>query len=183
MHVAILSLAFFRKTFIRGRARRPHTPSTSSLIMTDYETVARNERARLDASIPLNLRLSPDFVANLPRDVSEVPETCGLLTEEQIRITRMDGTALAQEIASGKVTAVDAVTAVASRAAIAEQLVRQLRLIDTLRVDRTEPVLRYRSISHRSSTEVHHDCPSRRQATLRGSARLLTYLFTSPFAF
>lgn len=110
--------------------------------MTDYDTVARNERARLDASIPLNLRLSPALVANLPKDVSEVPETCGLLTEEQIRITRMDGTALAQEIASGKVTAVDAVTAVASRAAIAEQLVRQLRLIDTLRVDRTEPVLR-----------------------------------------
>lgn len=95
--------------------------------MADYETVAKTERARLDASIPLNLRLSLDLVANLPQDVSEVPETCGLLTDEQIRITRMDGTALAQEIASGKITAVDAVTAVASRAAIAEQLVRPLR--------------------------------------------------------
>ncbi|EPT05414.1 hypothetical protein FOMPIDRAFT_130741 [Fomitopsis schrenkii] len=94
--------------------------------MADYETVAKTERARLDASIPLNLRLSLDLVANLPQDVSEVPETCGLLTDEQIRITRMDGTALAQEIASGKITAVDAVTAVASRAAIAEQLVHPL---------------------------------------------------------
>ena len=98
------------------------------MIMADYETVAKNERARLDASIPLNLRLPPDLVAALPKDVSEVPETCGLLTEEQIRITRVDGTALAQEIASGKITAVDAVTAVASRAAIAEQLVRRARL-------------------------------------------------------
>lgn len=91
--------------------------------MADYETVAKTERARLDASIPLNLRLSPDLITNLPKDVSGVPETCGLLTEEQTRITQMDGTALAQEIASGKITAVNAVTAVASRAAIAEQLV------------------------------------------------------------
>lgn len=108
--------------------------------MADYETVAKTERARLAASIPLNLRLSPELVANLPKDVSEVPETCGLLTEEQIRITQMDGTALAQEIASGKVTAVDAVTAVASRAAIAEQLVRQPRPVDNLRVYRPEVV-------------------------------------------
>ena len=61
----------------------------------------------------------------MPKDVTEVLETCGLLTEEQIRITQMDGTALAQAIASAKITAVDAVTAVASRAAIAEQLVRR----------------------------------------------------------
>ncbi|KAI0736568.1 amidase signature domain-containing protein [Fomitopsis betulina] len=94
--------------------------------MADYETVAKTERARLDASIPLNLRLSPDLITNLPKDVSGVPETCGLLTEEQTRITQMDGTALAQEIASGKITAVNAVIAVASRAAIAEQLVHPL---------------------------------------------------------
>ena len=125
--------------------RLPHTFSTSSPIMADYETVARTERARLAASIPLNLRLSPDLVANLPKDVSEVPETCGLLTEEQIRITQLDGTALAQEIASGKVTAVDAVTAVASRAAIAEQLVRQLRSVDNVRAYRQEVVFAHHS--------------------------------------
>lgn len=104
-----------------------HAPLTLPpfMIMADYETVAKNERARLDASIPLNLRLAHDLVADLPNDVSEVLETCGLLTEEQIRITQMDGTALAQAIASAKITAVDAVTAVASRAAIAEQLVRR----------------------------------------------------------
>ncbi|KZT74233.1 amidase [Daedalea quercina L-15889] len=94
--------------------------------MTDYETLAKNERARLDASIPPNLRLPSEFLANLPKDVSAIPETCGLLTDEQIRITRLDGTGIAQEIASGKITAVDAVTAVASRAAIAEQLIHPL---------------------------------------------------------
>ncbi|TFY68878.1 hypothetical protein EVJ58_g748 [Rhodofomes roseus] len=94
--------------------------------MTDYESIAKSERARLDASIPANLHLPSELLANLPKDVSGVPETCGLLTEEQIRITRFDGTALAQEIASGKITAVDAVTAVASRAAIAEQLTHPL---------------------------------------------------------
>ncbi|KZT74239.1 amidase [Daedalea quercina L-15889] len=94
--------------------------------MADYETVAKSERARLDASIPPNLRLPSELLADLPKDVSAIPETCGLLTDEQIRITQLDTTALAQEIASGKITAVDAVTAVASRAAIAEQLVHPL---------------------------------------------------------
>ncbi|KAF9235627.1 amidase signature domain-containing protein [Melanogaster broomeanus] len=48
--------------------------------------------------------------------------TCGLLTQEELAITKLDATAVLARIASGQLTAVETVTAFGKRAAIAHQL-------------------------------------------------------------
>ncbi|KAL8279925.1 hypothetical protein RQP46_007775 [Phenoliferia psychrophenolica] len=68
--------------------------------------------------------LPSTLLATLPlgSDVSKVPETCGLLTPEQIDITRKDATEILEDIAAGKLTSEAVVLAFGLRAAIAHQL-------------------------------------------------------------
>ncbi|KAF9228440.1 amidase [Gyrodon lividus] len=78
--------------------------------------------ARLDAQIPASLRLPESLLENPPLNVTSIPETCGLLTPEELAITDLDATAVLAQIASGQLTAVQTVTAFGRRAAIAHQL-------------------------------------------------------------
>jgi len=87
-----------------------------------YEAKAHALREQLEAKIPGNLRLPPAILEDPPLDVTRIPETCGLLTAEELAITELDATALCQRIAAGELTAVEAVTAFGKRAAIAHQL-------------------------------------------------------------
>jgi amidase len=80
-------------------------------------------RARLSKQIPQDLHLNPETLQNLPRDVTGIPESCGLLSKRDIELTNLDATAIRDSIASGKMTSVGAVTAFGKRAAIAHQLV------------------------------------------------------------
>jgi len=87
-----------------------------------YEAKAHALREQLEAKIPGSLRLPPAILEDPPLDVTRIPETCGLLTPEELAITELDATAVCQRIAAGELTAVEAVTAFGKRAAIAHQL-------------------------------------------------------------
>ncbi|KAH7928818.1 amidase [Leucogyrophana mollusca] len=87
-----------------------------------YTEKVQSVKSRLEASIPSSLRLPSSILGNLPLDVTGIPESCGLLTSSELAITELDATTICQKIASGDLTAVDAVSAFGKRAAIAHQL-------------------------------------------------------------
>ncbi|OAX32063.1 amidase [Rhizopogon vinicolor AM-OR11-026] len=87
-----------------------------------YEAKARVLREQLEAKIPASLRLPPTILEDPPLDVTRIPETCCLLTPEELAITELDATTVCQKIAAGELTAVETVAAFGRRAAIAHQL-------------------------------------------------------------
>ena len=92
--------------------------------MTDTEPwraiAARKEQEQL-ARIPQSWRLDPEC----PRtNLLEVPRTCDILNERELRITEYkDATALLEDLTTGRQRSVDVVTAFCKRAAVAHQLV------------------------------------------------------------
>lgn len=94
-----------------------------------WKSVAAGKKARQEASIPKDWILH-----NLPPrdklDVTGYPETCGLLSENEINITNTSFDALLFELASGRWTAVEVTTAFAKRAIIAHQLVNMNLICD-----------------------------------------------------
>jgi amidase len=87
-----------------------------------YEAKARALREQLEAKIPAGLKLPSAILEDPPLDITRIPETCGLLTVQELAITELDATAVCQKIAAGELSAVEAVTAFGKRAAIAHQL-------------------------------------------------------------
>ncbi|CAH0042498.1 unnamed protein product [Clonostachys rhizophaga] len=75
------------------------------------------------AKVPLELRLPQALIDDPPKDVSNIPRECGILSANDLEITdQYDAVALAEAIASKKLTAVEVATAFAKRAIIAHQL-------------------------------------------------------------
>lgn len=89
----------------------------------EYEKIREKLIQELNDSIPLEYYLPQDIIDNPPADVTGIPVSCGILTEEEIRITEdHDATSLAEAIAQKRYTAVAVAKAYAKRAAIAHQL-------------------------------------------------------------
>ncbi|KAK4495336.1 hypothetical protein PRZ48_013667 [Zasmidium cellare] len=77
----------------------------------------------LHDSIPSDYYLPESLADNIPADVTGISRTCGILNEEELKITEeYDATSLAQAIAEKNFTAVTVAKAFAKRAAIAHQL-------------------------------------------------------------
>lgn len=94
---------------------------TSAADASHWETIAANKRAARDALIPKAWRVSvPDDVL----DVTHVPETCGVLSAAEIKITETDATDLVKQMLAKEITAEAVAVAFCKRAAIAQQLVR-----------------------------------------------------------
>jgi amidase len=75
------------------------------------------------ADVPENLRLPLSLIQNPPKDVTNIPITCGILTPEEVAITEdYDAVSLVEAIANRKVTAVAVSKAFCKRAIIAHQL-------------------------------------------------------------
>ncbi|ATY66222.1 general amidase [Cordyceps militaris] len=73
--------------------------------------------------IPVALRLPHAVVAAAPRNVTDIPRTCGLLTPRELAITEdHDAVALAAALAARTYTAVEVAAAFCKRAAVAHQL-------------------------------------------------------------
>lgn len=73
--------------------------------------------------VPKELLLPSAIIENPPRNVTNIPRECGILTPAEIAITEnYDATALAESIRTGKLKSVEVVTAFAKRAIIAHQL-------------------------------------------------------------
>ncbi|THV07615.1 general amidase [Dendrothele bispora CBS 962.96] len=87
----------------------------------DWTVVAAAKKAKQQALIPKEWLLS-DLPPQSTLDVSEFPDTCGLLTEEEIRITKSATGALLSNLAKGEWSSVQVTTAFYKRAIIAQQL-------------------------------------------------------------
>jgi amidase len=99
---------------------------TSEIRIADWQELAKSKRDSVAAKIPNDWLLPPDLTAKFTESstlsVLDVPRTCGLLSEDQIRITEdYDATELIFLMTSGKLTSLDVVTAFCKRAAIAQQ--------------------------------------------------------------
>lgn len=88
-----------------------------------WEEVSKAAQAELLESLPNKWKIERSTFESLT-DVSQISETCGILTQPQIEITELTATELAKRIASRELKAVDVLEAFAARAAIAHQLVR-----------------------------------------------------------
>lgn len=76
-------------------------------------------------SLPADSILSPAPSADI-LDVTEIPRSCGLLSEWELEITdNYDATTLCQGLAAQKFTASAVLSAFRKRASIAQQLVRK----------------------------------------------------------
>jgi amidase len=78
-------------------------------------------------SIPSEWRISPELLANYPAgsDIRPLAHTSGVLSSRELSITdtSLDATSLIEQLHSGAVSAEEAVTAFAKRAAVAHQAV------------------------------------------------------------
>ncbi|KAI1068702.1 hypothetical protein LB507_006217 [Fusarium sp. FIESC RH6] len=89
----------------------------------DYENLRTSILEEFASTVPQDLRLPKDLIDNPAKNVTNIPRTCGILTEQELDITEnYDATALAAAIASKKFTSVAVVTAFAKRAIVAHQL-------------------------------------------------------------
>lgn len=95
-----------------------------------YDKLAALYRQQVVDKLPPAALLSPALLAAYPpgSNVSKVPETCGVLSAEQITITSKDATELVRAIAAGELSAEEVTLAFGLRAALAHQLVRRLIL-------------------------------------------------------
>ena len=90
-----------------------------------WEDIGEKARARLDASIPPEWRISEDKMPTAEqKDVMDVPFLSGLFTEREILITTSSATHIVSVIATGEWKAQEVARAFCKRAAVAHQLVR-----------------------------------------------------------
>lgn len=77
----------------------------------------------LKAKVPHEYYLPAELIDNPPLDVSNIPASCGILTEDEVHITEdYDAVGLLQALASREFSAVQVATAFAKRSIIAHQL-------------------------------------------------------------
>ncbi|KAL2357109.1 acetamidase [Cryomyces antarcticus] len=87
-----------------------------------WQSIAARKKEEQTSRIPKEWLLAREPSPNL-NNVLSVPRSCRLLSERELAITEnYDATALAEEIAKGRLKSVDVVTAFCKRAAIAHQL-------------------------------------------------------------
>lgn len=80
-------------------------------------------KAQFTDKVPKDYLLPAELIQNPPKDVTNVPRECGILSPAEIAITEQhDATSLAEAIRTRKLTSVEVVTAFAKRAIIAHQL-------------------------------------------------------------
>ncbi|KAF4336965.1 general amidase [Fusarium beomiforme] len=89
----------------------------------DFEAKRAALLDTLKSKVPLEYYLPAELIANPPLDVSTIPASCGILTEQEVRITEdYDAVGLLQALADRELSAVAVATAFAKRSIIAHQL-------------------------------------------------------------
>jgi amidase len=77
----------------------------------------------LAAKVPDEYRIPRRYVTDPPKDVTQIPRECGILSDAELEITeRFDATALAQAIATGRFSAVSVAEAFIKRSIICHQI-------------------------------------------------------------
>lgn len=98
--------------------------------MTDptpsWQSIADARRNKINNAIPASHRLPPNYIEGLadPRNVIDIPDCCGILTQREIEITTTSSaTKLLEDIKNRVYTSVEVTAAFCKRASIAHQLV------------------------------------------------------------
>ena len=89
--------------------------------MPSWADLAIDKKRRQQEAIPGEWLIAPPPETTL--NVTGFPETCGLLTPQELAITNVDVDILLKKLASGEWFAVDVTTAFYKRAIVAQQLV------------------------------------------------------------
>lgn len=95
--------------------------------MPSWSVLAADKKHRQQKAIPKEWLITPPPETTL--NVTGFPETCGLLTPQELAITNENVGILLKKLASGEWSAVDVTTAFYKRAIIAQQLVNYLVVI------------------------------------------------------
>lgn len=85
-----------------------------------WQDIAADKKARIEKSIPSEWRIDTN---DLGDNVMDVPENCGLLSAEELAITKSSAVDLVAKLAKGELKAVTVTTAFCKRAAISHQVV------------------------------------------------------------
>ena len=89
-----------------------------------WQEISQKAQEQLYASIPEQWRIAKDKLPPAERlDVTTFPAECGLLTQDEIRITESDVVGIVKRVAAGEWKAEDVTTAFCKRAAVAHQVV------------------------------------------------------------
>lgn len=92
-----------------------------------WEEISAAKRASVHALIPADWLIPATRLEEYKKaagGVLHVPRECGILSAEEIKITEAyDAVALAEELRTGRLSAVDVTRAFSKRAAVAQQLV------------------------------------------------------------
>ncbi|KAH8173611.1 amidase domain-containing protein [Sarocladium implicatum] len=91
-----------------------------------WQSIAQATQSRLAAKIPAQWRLSDEILQSSQKDVSDIPRTCGLLTERELDITIRDSTYILEQVHSAQYSAEEVCLAFCKRSAIVHQLVNCL---------------------------------------------------------
>ena len=96
--------------------------ASSAATGMSWRAIADEAQAGLLRSIPDRWRLDVDAYSAL-KDVTGVPRTCGILTDDQLAITELTAAEIVRRIEAREFKAVQVLEAFAARTAIAHQLV------------------------------------------------------------
>jgi amidase len=91
-----------------------------TITFEDWATIAQAKQQRNLDLIPAEWRIKP--VKSI--HVMDIPDSCGVLTPDELKITDTPAQDLATQMRKGGLKSYDVVLAFAKRAAIAHQLVR-----------------------------------------------------------
>lgn len=101
-----------------------------------WEEIAARKRAAVHALIPAAWLIPPPRLEEYKKSetgVLHVPRECGILSAREVKITEdYDAVALAEELSTGRLSAVDVTRAFSKRAAVAQQLVIEKILVPNL---------------------------------------------------
>ena len=97
----------------------------------DWRSIALARQTEIKNSIPEAHRLSPAIFDTLQdrRNLINVPETCGILTQREIEITSLSAVNLLKDIKNRVYTAFEVTTAFCKRTSIAHQLASTNRIL------------------------------------------------------
>lgn len=89
--------------------------------MATWESIASRKQEERSSRIPKQWLLPPSIQKDRSH-VLNVPAECGILTQDELRLTDHDATTLLSGLLTGLLNSVDVVTAICKRAAIAQQV-------------------------------------------------------------
>lgn len=91
-----------------------------------WQEIQNSTRAAVLSAVPEKWKLAEEYrdAAEQSKQLLHIPESCGILSPDQIKITRLTALELLHYLRRGQLTSVEVTEAFCARASIAHQLVR-----------------------------------------------------------